>query len=229
MKVCVLGDSIAKGVVYDETRKRYVFLKNSCVQLIQQNSGIEINNCSCFGCTVTKGESLLEKIEDELGEYDYTFVELGGNDCDFNWAKVAEDPYQKHDCNTPLDVFKEKYAEIIERIKKAGSKPVLVTLPPIDSERFFNWISKGLNKDNILKFLGDIEQISRWQAMFNDAVKQIAEHYRLPLYDIRSGFFESKCKMTDYLCQDGIHPNEEGHKLIYKTIAKRTSLVPMNV
>lgn len=229
MKICVLGDSIAKGVVYDEVKKRYVFLKNSCINMIQQNSGIEINNCSSFGCTVTKGENMLEKIEGELGEYDYTFVELGGNDCDYNWAKVAEDPYKKHDCNTPLEVFREKYAEIIEKIMHAGSKPVLVTLPPIDSARFFDWISKGLNKDNILKFLGDVDHISRWQSMFNDAVKQLSKYYNLPLYDIRSIFFDNKKKIADYLCKDGMHPNEEGHKLIYRAIANRTSLVPMTV
>jgi lysophospholipase L1-like esterase len=229
MKICVLGDSITKGVIYDEERKRYIFLKDSFINMIQQNSGIEINNCSSFGCTVTKGTNMLDKIEGELKDYDYTFLEFGGNDCDYDWAKVAEEPDKYHDCNTPPEVFKEKYENIIKRVEAAGSKPVLVTLPPIDSVRFFNWVSKGLNKENILKFLGDVEHIARWQSMFNDTVNQLSKLYNLPIFDIRSIFFDGKKKITDYLCEDGMHPNEEGHKLIYRAIAKRTSLVPMTV
>lgn len=228
MKICVLGDSIAKGIIYDESRKRYTFLKESFINMIKNNSDIEINNCSSFGCTVSKGEKMLDKIESELKDYDYTFLELGGNDCDYDWAAVADAPDINHDCNTPIEIFKEKYKKIIERVSSAGSHPVLVTLPPIDSVRFFNWVSKGLNKENILKFLGDVEHIARWQSMYNEAVHQLSKLYKLPIYDIRSIFFNQK-KITDYLCKDGMHPNKEGHKLIYTAIAKKTDLVPMTV
>ncbi|HAN21323.1 MAG TPA: SGNH/GDSL hydrolase family protein [Clostridiales bacterium] len=229
MKVCVFGDSIVKGVIYDSKKQRYSMLKDNFINMIQQHSNIEIESIACFGCTITKGMNLLEKVENELKNYDYTFLEFGGNDCDFNWAAVAENPDINHDCNTPIEDFKEKYIYMIKKIQAAGSRPVLVTLPPIDSKRFFNWVSKGLDKEKILGFLGDVEHIGRWQSMYSDAVKQISKLFNLPLFDIRSIFFNQKNSITDYLCEDGIHPNKEGHKLIYRAIAERTSLVPMMV
>ncbi|PKM63005.1 MAG: SGNH/GDSL hydrolase family protein [Firmicutes bacterium HGW-Firmicutes-21] len=228
MKVCVFGDSIAKGVIYDEEKKRYAILKDSIVNMVQERTDIEINNYACFGCTVTKGFNLLEKVEGELKDCEYTFIEFGGNDCDFKWSEVAQNPDINHDCNTPLEVFKEKYKKMIERVWAAGSRPVLITLPPIDSKRFFNWVSKGLNKDNILKFLGDVEHIGRWQSAFNDAVHQLSGLFGLPVLDIRSIFFKQN-NFTDYLCEDGIHPNKEGHKLMYTAIAERTNLIPLPV
>jgi len=228
MKVCVFGDSIVKGVIYDNEKQRYSLLKESFINMIQQRTDIEINNIACFGCTITKGINLLDKIESELKDYEYTFLEFGGNDCDYNWASVAENPDVEHDCNTPLEVFKEKYKSMIDRIKATGSHPVLVTLPPIDSKRFFDWVSKGLDKENILKFLGDVEHIGRWQSLYNDAVKQLSKLYDLPILDIRSIFLKQN-DFKDYICKDGIHPNEEGHKLIYTAIAESTDFVPLPV
>lgn len=228
MKVCVFGDSISKGVVYDTVKSRYILLKESFINMIQQRTTIEINNVSCFGCTVTKGITLLDKVEHELKEYDYTFLEYGGNDCDYNWAAIAENPNIPHDCNTPLAVFEDQYKHMIERVKANGSNPVLVTLPPIDSKRFFDWVSKGLNKENILKFLGDVEHIGRWQGMYNETVKKLSKLYNLPILDIRSIFFNQKT-ITDFICEDGIHPNQKGHQLIYKAISEYTKLVPLPV
>ena len=33
--ICVWGDSIAKGVVFDENRRRYVILKDHCLRMLQ--------------------------------------------------------------------------------------------------------------------------------------------------------------------------------------------------
>ena len=42
--------------------------------------------------------------------------------------------------------------------------------------------------------------------------------------DIRQGFYTGD--YTDYLCRDGIHPNEDGQELIYD---KLHSLIPAAV
>ena len=44
--VCVFGDSIAKGVVYDPEKKKYVFLGESFVNLLSHEKQIEILNFS---------------------------------------------------------------------------------------------------------------------------------------------------------------------------------------
>lgn len=50
-KLYVFGDSIAKGVIYDEEKGRYVYTPNSFLKLFEAKTGITIKNDSKFGCT----------------------------------------------------------------------------------------------------------------------------------------------------------------------------------
>ena len=43
MKILVLGDSITKGIVYDDIKKKYVFSEKSFVSLLKQEN-LEIEN-----------------------------------------------------------------------------------------------------------------------------------------------------------------------------------------
>nr|WP_319487599.1 SGNH/GDSL hydrolase family protein [uncultured Caproiciproducens sp.] len=217
--VCVFGDSVAKGIVFDSVRNRYILLKDSFVSMIEKNTHIVISNFSKFGCTVTKGGEVLKKHESELNQYDYTVLEFGGNDCDFNWAEVSAFPERKHTANTPVSVFQEYYSKMIDEVKKCGGKPVLLSLPPIDAKRYFAWISRGLNPDNILRWLGDVEYIYRWHEMYNLAVNRLAMLHSIPLIDISSAFLKTG-NYQDLICDDGIHPNENGHRLIGETIER---------
>ena len=92
IKVCILGDSVAKGVVLDDARGRYIFAKESAARLFALDGGMEVDNLASFGCTVTKGEDMLQKCGPRIGDYDYTVLEFGGNDCDFDWKSVSDDP-----------------------------------------------------------------------------------------------------------------------------------------
>lgn len=212
--VCVLGDSVAKGVVYDEKKEKYIFSKESFIKLLEKRGEIKFKNLAKFGCTVLKGKEILAKNQGILHEYDYALLEFGGNDCDLNWVDIAKNPQGQHFANVPMDSFKSNYAQLIETVEKSGCKPVLMTLPPLYSKYFFNWISKDLSKENILKYLKyDIENISKWHESYNQAVKDLAKKYAIPLLDITSAFNNLK-DISSYLCIDGMHPNEKGHKLI---------------
>ncbi|MBE6831347.1 MAG: SGNH/GDSL hydrolase family protein, partial [Ruminococcaceae bacterium] len=186
--VCVFGDSVAKGIAFDSARNKYTLLKDSFVSVVAKNSHIAIKNFSKFGCTVTKGGEVLKKHMSELGRYDYTVLEFGGNDCDFNWAEVSASPESSHVPNTPVSVFEEYYSQMIDEGKACGGKPVLLSLPPIDAKRYFDWISRGLNPENILRWLGDVEFIYRWHEMYNLAVNRLAILHHVPLIDISSAF-----------------------------------------
>lgn len=151
-----IGDSVAKGVVLDDARGRYIFAKESAARLFAQDGGMEVDNLASFGCTVTKGEEMLQKCGPRIGDYDYTVLEFGGNDCDFDWKSVSDDPEASHICKTPLETFKQKYARMLETIKRFGGKPVVLNLPPIDSGRYFRWISRNLSPSRILRFLKEV-------------------------------------------------------------------------
>lgn len=214
---CVFGDSVSKGVVLDSVHQKYVLLKDSFLNLLSGASNIAVSNYSRFGCTVTKGLEILKKHLNELSKYDFTVMEFGGNDCDFEWAKVADDPEAAHTPNTPVPEFEHCYSAMIDQVAAAGGNPVLLSLPPIDAKRYFAWVSRGLNGDNILRFLGDVEFIYRWHEMYNLAVYRLAMEHRVPLVDISSAFLKTE-HYQKLICEDGIHPNEEGHRLIGRTI-----------
>lgn len=221
--VCIFGDSVAKGVVFDTVKNKYRLLKESFANIVERQQNISIFNFARFGCTISMGSEILKRHESELNRFDYTILEFGGNDCDYNWSEIAEDPLGQHLCNTPIPQFREKYMELIKVVLKNGGRPVLLNLPPIDPKRYFNWVSEGLNKKNILAFLGEIDAIYKWQEMYSTAVEELAAKEKIPMIDIRSGFM-SKKNFSNYLCADGIHPNEKGHLLISKAIREKAFL-----
>jgi len=220
--VCIFGDSLSKGVVFDEVGERYMFTKACFANQIQASSNIEVTNYSKFGSTITKGLMTMAKHKTELSHFDYVVLEFGGNDCDFDWKDISINPQQKHKPKTPIPLFIKKYTEMISEVIRNGGNPVVFTLPPIDSKRYFSWISRGLNGKNILKWLGDVSTIYNWHEKYNQAVYQIAQKTKIPLIDITSEFM----KRTDFnllLCKDGIHINEKGHELIRSLLDRKIS------
>ena len=216
-KFCVLGDSIAKGVVWSEERNRYTNSGYGCVDLFKETTGLDIINLSRFGCTLPKGLQIAQKNAETLKDSE-VFVSYGGNDSDFRWPEIAEDPDAAHDPNTPLSTFASTFDSLISFLKKEVSQVFLLNLPPIDPERYFAFIAKGLNKENILKWLGgSVKGIYFGQEMFSQQVSDIALKWNLPLIDIRTPFLMRR-NPSDLLCSDGIHPNREGQQLIYKTV-----------
>jgi lysophospholipase L1-like esterase len=93
--------------------------------------------------------------------------------------------------------------------------PVLVSLPPLDAEKYFQWISKNSDQaqKNILKYIGNISRIYSWHEQYNAAILRVAEETKTRLIDIRSSFLQTE-DYTKLICLDGIHPNKEGHKVI---------------
>jgi hypothetical protein len=212
--ICIFGDSIMKGVIFDSIRGRYIYLKNSFLNILgRRNSSVRVDNFAKFGCTITAGKKIIEKHSDKLPGYRFTALEFGGNDCDFDWKSVSECPDGIHLPKTPLDEFESLYSKIIDDVSNSGSKPVLFSLPPLSAERYFAWISKGLNAGNILRWLGDVGHIYRWHEMYNNTVVKIAEAKNVLLIDIREAFLKARDYLS-LLCEDGIHPNEAGHALI---------------
>jgi lysophospholipase L1-like esterase len=213
----LFGDSILKGVVLDSLRGRYILLKDSFVNLVGRNLDIALNSYAKFGCTISAGKKIIEKHINEISGYACTVLEFGGNDCDFDWAAVSRQPEEMHLPNTPLAEFEDLYSEVIDQVADCGSLPILLSLPPLDAKRYFAWIARGLNAENIRRWLGDVEHIYRWHEMYNLAVVRLAAKKQVPLIDIRRAFLETRDYFSLF-CEDGIHPNEAGHLLISDTI-----------
>ncbi len=223
-RVEVWGDSVLKGIIYDANRKKYKHLDMNMTLGKMAEMGLSVKNNSKFGMTAPKARNLMVDALNKGAEAEAAIIEFGGNDCDFKWADVSENPEKEHQPNTPLEVFKECIIEMVQTLRKHGIRPILMTLPPIHSGKYFEWISKGLNADAILKWLGEKELIYRHHETYSLAITDIAISLSCDLIDVRLPFL-LKRDYYNYLCEDGIHPNEEGHQLINQTFsdfAKRT-------
>lgn len=144
---------------------------------------------------------------------DAAIIEFGGNDCDFNWKEISENPEKQHTPNTPLNVFSENLKFMISTLKSHGVTPILMTLVPLVPERYFKFISKNLNADNILKWLGDVGFLYRWHESYSSEIINIARSENCLLLDIRSRFL-TEHNYQRFLCDDGIHPNIQGQQFM---------------
>lgn len=214
MDICVFGDSIAKGVIFDEKKNKYVFSKRGFLDLIAMDTGVTFRNYSRFGCTVMKGSELIDRHLDELSEYDHVLLEFGGNDCDLNWKAASDDPGTPQTGQTAPEDFIKCYAGMIRKIKAHGGDPILMSLPPLEPYKFFDWVSKDLDRFSVMEFLqNDKTNIYRWQAEYSDMIFEVGNMTDTPVLDIRRPFLESP-SYEDMICIDGMHPNEAGHKAI---------------
>ena len=218
--VIAFGDSVLKGIIYENGN--YKVTSASFMKILAGEYGLEVVNKARFGCTVTKGAKIFGRNIDLVRESDSRFVvlEFGGNDCAYDWTEVASRPEDTHATMTPVPEFVATYTGIIREIKELGKTPVLLSLPPIDSEKYFGHISQGLPEDALLRwFCGDKSHIASWHERYNLEVFKLASGCGVPVIDITSAFLSSK-NYTRFLCDDGIHPNREGHKLIAEAIAE---------
>ena len=99
----------------------------------------------------------------------------------------------------------------------AGARVAMTSLPPLEQERYFSFITRGLSAENILHWLGDTDHLYRWQEYYNSMVAQLSRAFGCRLVDLRAEFLKSRVFPT-LIGADGIHPTQAGHDLIHRTV-----------
>lgn len=212
-KIEVLGDSILKGVQVNPKNKKYYIKNDIDVAMLSKLYNLNITNESRFGCTVIKGARIItQKLEKGL-DCDVLVMDFGGNDCDFKWSDIAENPEGSYKPNTPIELFRAEYTNLIKKIKQKNIVPILTTLPPLEPQRFFDWWCGNLNKDNVLKWLGSVEKIYKHQEEYSACIKEIAQKENVLVVDIRTAFLKAG-NIGNLICEDGTHPNSRGQQII---------------
>ena len=219
-QIDIFGDSVMKGVQLDEKNRRYFTPKEDNADRFQRKYPISIRNSSKFGCTIEKGFGLIVKALERGSVRDMALLEYGGNDCDYDWNAVSDDPKGNHVPHTPLETFEMVYGKILRMLQAKGIQPLVMTLPPIDAEKYFRWICRdGLDREAILKWLGDVQMIYRFQELYSAAAVKMAIQTGAVVIDVRSAVLD-KHNFRELLCEDGIHPNEKGRQLIWNVLGE---------
>ena len=215
-KLEIYGDSILRGVMYCAESGRYDLCKKNRFASLAE-VGIEAKNNSRMGATIRRGFDLLRRNLTEESAGSVVVFEYGGNDCDFTWADVSANPEGSFQPNTPQEEYEQTYRDMIAYTRKMGATPVVASLVPIDADKYMNWITRNLNYQNILHWLGDISMLSRWQEHYSRMAERLAYETGCRLLDLRSAFLLTH-NYKSMICEDGIHPTQLGHELIDRTL-----------
>lgn len=218
-KADIFGDSIMRGMYIDETSGKRKLWKNDYLAKINEQSSVQIKNHALIGSTVTRGRQIFDRSVERGLQCDYLLLEYGGNDSDYLWEEIAAAPMQEHLCKTPLPQFERAYAALIEKGLELNMQPVLMTLPPVDAQRYFNWFSRELDQQALMRWLGDVNVIYRHQEAYSLATARLALRYCCPLIDLR-GVFLLRDDFNELISCDGLHPTAQGYSLIWDAISK---------
>lgn len=221
LSVTVFGDSIGKGVFTDGGKIEV--LKDNAVNLFERWKGIKVDNKSGYGQSLRRicEKGVIDKYIEGLDKNaeNVAVIELGGNDADFDWKQVALTPVEEHYPKTSVEEFSSLYAETIRKLIAADVRPVICTIVPISSKRYFdNVISKLCDGEKVLEFFkGDVNTIHRHQEMFNNEILKNSYRAGVDVIDLRKKFLDTN-EFESLICKDGIHPNTEGHERIFDAV-----------
>ena len=222
-KIIALGDSIIKGVVLNIEQSgkiHYALADHSIAEQLASSKHMEAVNLGKMGCTIEAGERILDHHLPSIENAEYAILCYGGNDSDYNWRAIAANPQAEHHPKTAIGVFEKTYARIIGKLRAAGITPVVMSLPPMDSAKYYNFLTSVFSseeKRNVSHWLkGGASAIAAGHELYNDAVKRVAASTDALLVDVSSAFKQS----ADYLCADGIHINAHGQQIIADLIGK---------
>ena len=226
MRINIYGDSIMKATVL-EPNGRYRSYLAETLDEVANKFRLSVNNRSRFGSTIGRGFSLLTADLDAGESCDCALIEFGGNDCNFNWKEVAEAPFAEHSPNTPLQRFVQTLTDMIDRLQALHIKPVLMSLPPIDAEKYLNFLAhSGIDPQRLLTWLGDTQLIYRFHELYSNAVVSLALHRNISLIDVRSCFL-SRHNYKELISPDGLHPTPEGYALVMEAFTRRLTEISL--
>lgn len=149
---------------------------------------------------------------------DIVVLEFAGSSCNYDWKAVSEAPCAQHLPLTGLPAFRGLYADAISQLRTIGARPVILSLPELLPQRYFDFVSRGLNKVNILKWLGgDINKLSDWHEQFSHELFKLGGELNVPVVNIGSLLLNCR-SLGDCYGSDGMHPNKRGYALIAESV-----------
>ena len=135
----------------------------------------------------------------------------------FDWNAIAINPGAHHEPKLSLVAYKALYTNKIAHARAQGLEPVLVSLPIMDENRYFAFITRGMSmqeRRNILYWLGGkTERLRNIHAIYNLALFRLAATQCVHIIDITSPMLES-AHFEQLLEADGVSLSKEGQAIV---------------
>ena len=222
-KTIVWGDSVARGVVYDEERRRYSISPKAAVKYFENEGGVPLTNRARMGMTSVDG---MAQIKEDLARgmtADTALLGFGGNDSDFDWQSISEAPEAEHLPKTSLEDYERTLRGMVRALREKGMQIIMTNLPPVIAERYFDFVSgNGRSPENILRWLGTKQRIATFHDGYSKVAERVAKNEKCIFVDLYSAF-HAYGNLPALYCMDGVHPNDMGQQLIARAVGEALS------
>ncbi|NOQ55587.1 MAG: hypothetical protein GQ477_02145 [Nanohaloarchaea archaeon] len=203
--ILVFGDSIAWGAWdsrggWVDRLKNFVYEKN-----------INLTDYKDYDCTIynlgisgNTSENIAARLDIETksrlskNEENIILFAIGINDSAF--IKSKDDNW------IPIKSFEKNIQKIIDIPNKIVTKIICLNINPVQE-----------NKTNPIPWETDIYYKNENIKQYNNSISKICSENNVECIDIFELFSKSN---PNQLLEDGLHPNTEGHKLIFETVKK---------
>ncbi len=206
-QILVFGDSVAWGAWdreggWVQRLRKYVDEKTLAAPEFCNTDFHQVYNLGISSVSGENSTDLLKRFKVEtkpraFGEDEIIFVfEIGDNDSMF-----LKD---KNSFAVPPEKFEKNLRKLIEMAKKYSSKIVFVGTAAVDESRTapISWDKNMFFKNEYIR-------------KYSEIVKSVCKENKIRFIDIYGKFEKMNYKK---LLEDGLHPNSEGHKIIFETV-----------
>ena len=148
---------------------------------------------------------------------DKTFVIQPESGLQFDWQAIAANPSGHHEPKMDLVAYKALYINKIAQVRARGQEPILVSLPIIDENRYFAFVTRGMTMQqrlNVMYWLGgNTARLRNMHELYNLALFRLAALQCVHIVDVTSPML-SCARYDDLLEQDGITLSAAGKALV---------------
>jgi lysophospholipase L1-like esterase len=196
--ILVFGDSIAYGA-WDKEGGWVSRLK----EFLHKKAPPSSDSCSLVYNLSVSGETT----EDLLERFDFEAAQRAGQNMVIVFAIGINDLQfieSGHDSTKTLARFKENITELAQTASRMSDKVFFVGLTPLDEKKTHPLASDGENP-----------YTNESVRAFNRIIEAVCSEEKAKFIDIFSGFMK---KGHERLLEDGLHPNSDGHRLIFELV-----------
>ena len=145
----------------------------------------------------------------------------------YDWKAIAANPHANHRPQMDLVAYKAQYINSIAQARACGQEPILISLPIMDEDRYFAFITHGMTlqeRKNILYWLGgSTVRLRNIHALYNLSLFRIASSHCVHIIDVTSPML-SRLNHLELLEMDGISLSELGRSVVDAEIKRTIAL-----